>query len=52
VKAREAFGDKAKYFDVIRDSLKLEEMLKFSNGVRSVPVIVENGKTTVGYGGS
>lgn len=30
----------------------MEEMLKFSNGVRKVPVIVEEGKVTIGFGGS
>jgi hypothetical protein len=27
-------------------------MLKYSKGVRNVPVIVEGSKVTVGYGGS
>jgi glutaredoxin len=31
---------------------KLEEMLKFSGGVRKVPVIVEGEKVTIGYGGT
>jgi glutaredoxin len=30
----------------------LEEMLTFSKGVRNVPVIVEDGKVSIGYGGS
>jgi hypothetical protein len=30
----------------------LEEMLALSGGARKVPVIVEAGKVTVGYGGS
>lgn len=30
----------------------LDEMLKFSKGGRSVPVIVEDGKVSIGYGGS
>ena len=30
----------------------LEEMLKYSGGLRKVPVIVEGGKATIGYGGS
>jgi len=34
------------------DAAKLQEMLKKSKGVREVPVIIENGKVTVGYGGS
>lgn len=46
------YGDKAKYFDVKLDSEKLEEMLRLSGGVRKVPVIVEGGKVTVGYGGT
>lgn len=46
------YGDKAKYFDVKLDNEKLEEMLKLSGGVRKVPVIVEGGKVTVGYGGT
>jgi glutaredoxin 3 len=40
------------YIDVKKDPLKLAEMLKLSGGVRKVPVIVEDGKTTMGYGGS
>jgi arsenate reductase-like glutaredoxin family protein len=34
------------------DSKKLEEMLKYSGGLREVPVIVEEGKAKIGYGGS
>jgi glutaredoxin len=34
------------------DGAKLQEMLKLSGGIRQVPVIMENGKVTVGYGGS
>jgi glutaredoxin 3 len=51
-KAREAYGNKAEYFDVREDGSKLDEMLKHSNGVRRVPVIVEEGKVIVGFGGS
>ena len=40
------------YVDVKADTLKLEEMLKHSGGVRKVPVILEGGKATIGYGGS
>ena len=31
---------------------QLDEMLKHSNGVRRVPVIVEEGKVLIGFGGS
>ncbi len=34
------------------EAAKLEEMLRFSEGERNVPVIVEDGKVSVGYGGS
>jgi len=40
------------YRDVLQDPSNLEEMLKFSQGVRKVPVLVEDGKSTVGFGGS
>jgi arsenate reductase-like glutaredoxin family protein len=33
------------------DSAKLEEMLAFSKGMRKVPVIVEEGKISIGYEG-
>jgi glutaredoxin len=46
-----AYGNKAVYYDVQKDAKKLEEMLKHSGGAREVPVIVEGGKTVVGYGG-
>jgi len=37
---------------VKHDARKLDEMLKYSKGQRSVPVIVEGEKVTIGYGGS
>jgi glutaredoxin len=40
------------YRDVVHDPGNLDEMLKFSQGVRKVPVLVEGGKGTVGYRGS
>jgi len=46
-----AFGARAVYYDVKIDGSKLSEMLQISNGVRKVPVIVEDGKMTVGYEG-
>jgi glutaredoxin 3 len=41
-----------RYIDVKQDKKSLEQMLKFSNGVREVPVIVEDGKVTIGFGGT
>jgi glutaredoxin 3 len=51
-KAISAYGKIAKYIDVQADSQKLQEMLKLSDGVRKVPVIVEGGNVTIGYGGT
>jgi glutaredoxin len=40
------------YRDVLDDPKNLEEMLKFSQGRRKVPVLVEDGQSTVGFGGA
>jgi hypothetical protein len=40
------------YRDVLQDPNNLEEMLKFSQGLRKVPVLVEDGRSTVGFRGS
>ena len=40
------------YHNVMKDRALLQEMLKFSNGDRSVPVIVQGSKVEIGYGGS
>jgi len=37
---------------VLEDEVGLERMLKLTNGRRKIPVIVEAGKITVGFGGS
>jgi len=37
---------------VKNDASGMEEMIRHSGGRRQVPVIVENGKVTVGYGGT
>jgi hypothetical protein len=38
--------------DVKEDKGKLDEMLKLTDGVRKVPVIVEGSEVTIGYGGT
>jgi glutaredoxin len=38
--------------DVKVSKAGLEEMLKVAQGRRDVPVILEDGKVTVGFGGS
>ena len=52
LEARSAYGDRAVYKDVREDANNLQEMLKISNGERQVPVIVEDDKVTIGYGGT
>jgi hypothetical protein len=36
---------------VLRDRSEMELMLKYSGGDRTVPVIVEEGRVTIGFGG-
>lgn len=40
------------YVNVKRSREGLERMLGYSGGERSVPVVVENGQVTVGFGGT
>jgi glutaredoxin len=37
---------------VLEDEEALRRMLKYSNGRRQVPVIVDAGKVAIGFGGS
>ncbi len=43
---------KVNYRDVREDPQALEEMLKLTRGLRKVPVLVEAGQVTLGFGGS
>ena len=52
--AREAFakqGQKVEYANVKADAEKMKTMLKYSDGIRKVPVIVEQGNVTIGFNG-
>ena len=40
------------YLNVLKDGTLLSEMMKFSKGDRSVPVIVDGSKVQIGYGGA
>jgi len=40
------------YHNVKKDPAALAEMLVLSHGKREVPVIVENGAVTIGFGGT
>jgi glutaredoxin 3 len=48
-KARAAYGERAVFVNVDGNPEKLEEMLARSGGNRTVPVIVEGDKVTVGF---
>jgi hypothetical protein len=43
---------KVEYRNVQRDSEAMTEMLALMGGRRDVPVVLEAGKATIGYGGS
>jgi glutaredoxin 3 len=58
-KAREAYGDRAIFYNVTDDPERLKEMLVYSKGENRVPVIVEKEEGTgqkatvsIGYGGT
>jgi len=40
------------YVNVLERDGGLDQMLKYSKGRRQIPVIVEAGKVTIGFGGS
>jgi glutaredoxin 3 len=40
------------YINVLEDPAGLERMLKITKGRRKIPVIVDGGKVTIGFGGS
>ena len=53
--ARERYeeqGTPFEYVNVKKDPAGLERMLTYSAGRRCVPVIVDNGEVTVGFGGT
>ena len=41
-----------RYIDVKKDRGEFDRMLEWSGGRRQVPVIVEAGKVTIGFGGT
>ena len=40
------------YLNVQQDKRAMERMLEVSKGMRQVPVIVEDGKVSIGFGGT
>ena len=54
-RAREAYdrrGYSVQYFNVKKDMELLKEMLVHSSGQRRVPTIIEDGRVTIGFGGT
>ena len=52
--AREAYiknGKDVEYIDVLSDAGKLDTMLKYSDGRRKVPIVVDSGEVTIGFNG-
>jgi glutaredoxin 3 len=52
--ARDDYAARAvpfEYVNVKKNPADLKRMLTYSKGVREVPVIVEAGKVTIGFGG-
>ena len=45
-------GIRFDYVNVKKNPAELERMLGFSKGRRAVPVIVEDGHVTIGFGGT
>jgi glutaredoxin len=40
------------YVNVLEDDAGLQRMMQLTNGRRKIPVIVQDGKVTVGFGGT
>ena len=50
MRALDAYPD-ARFVDVVKSDEMMKEMLELSDGQKRVPVIVEDGKATVGFKG-
>ena len=52
--AREHYGSRGEvqYINVKKDAAALRRMLELTGGERRVPVIVEDGTVTIGFGGT
>ena len=52
--AREHYAgrENVQYINVKKDAEALRRMLELSGGLRRVPVIVEDGDVTIGFGGT
>ncbi len=48
----EKAGNRVVYKNVQRDKAAMAEMVALTDGQRDVPVILDAGKVTIGYGGT
>lgn len=48
----EKAGARVVYRNVVKDRASMDEMVAISKGRRDVPVIIEDDKVTIGYGGT
>ena len=47
-----ARGYQVRYFDVKRDATAMRRFLELSGGDRRVPLVLEGGRTSIGFGGT
>ena len=52
IREYEQRGVEVEYVDVKKSRADMDRMLSFSGGQRRVPVIVDEGKVTIGFGGT
>jgi glutaredoxin len=45
-------GYEVRYLDVLKDPAAMRQFLELSGGDRRVPLIEEEGRTTIGFGGT
>lgn len=45
-------GVEVRYLDVVRDAAVMRRMLELTGGDRRVPVVVDGGRVTIGFGGT
>jgi glutaredoxin len=50
--AKDKEGLQVTYRDLLEDPQALEEMLRLTKGTRKVPVLVQAGQVSIGFGGT
>jgi glutaredoxin len=52
MKDYESRGVRVEYFDVKQDAAAMKRFLELSGGERRVPLLVERGRVSIGFGGT